>query len=88
MFPEIIDVKKRIREVVKTLMDEILRAERKEKLKKCLAQVIDEDILTNRDAWKIIEIMKQACEARKAELYENLVIDMIEEGDHDTENPS
>ncbi len=71
-----------------TVMDEMLRGERKEKLKKCLAQVIDEDILTNRDVCKIIEIMKQACEDRKAELYEDLVIDMIGEGDRDAENPS
>ncbi len=65
---------------------DIISEERKEKLKKFLVQMIDGDILTNRDAWKIIEIMKQACEDRKAELYESLVIDMIEDGVNNTDS--
>ena len=65
-------------------MDEIISGERKEKLKAFFVDVIDADVLTNGDALKIIEKKQKACENRKAVLYEDLVVDLIEGGD-DTE---
>lgn len=62
-------------------MDEIITEERREKLKKHFAEVADKDILTNEDALMIIEILHQACARKKAEIYEDMISGMLEDGE-------
>jgi len=62
-------------------MDEIITEERREKLKKYFAEVADKDILTNEDALMIIEILHQACARKKAEIYEDMISGMLEDGE-------
>lgn len=62
-------------------MDEIITEERREKLKKYFAEVADKDILTNDDALMIIEILHQACARKKAEIYEDMISGMLEDGE-------
>lgn len=59
-------------------MDEIITAERREKLKKDFLDVANQDILTNQDALMIIEILHGACMRKKAELYEDYISGRIE----------
>lgn len=62
-------------------MDEIITEERREKLKRYFAEVADKDILTNEDALMIIEILHQACTRKKAEIYEDMISGMLEDGE-------
>lgn len=61
-------------------MDEIIDEERRERLKEHFARIADEDVLTNGDALMIIEILRKACERKKAEVYEDIVSNRIERG--------
>ena len=62
-------------------MDEIITEERREALKKHFTEIADRDLLTNEDALMIIEILHQACERKKAEISEEIMISMIEGDD-------
>ena len=62
-------------------MDEILNAERRDSLIEKFTWVAKEDVLTNGDAMKIIDILRRACERKRAELYEDLVIGRLEGDD-------
>lgn len=61
-------------------MDEIIDEERKERLKEHFARIADKDVLTNGDALMIIEILRNACERKQAEVYEDIVSNRIERG--------
>lgn len=62
-------------------MDEILEEERREALNKHFAEIADKDLLTNQDALMIIEILHQACARKKAEIYEDMISGMLENGE-------
>ena len=62
-------------------MDEIITAERREQLKKHFCEVADKDLLTNEDALMIVEILHQACARKKAEIYEDMMNVMLEDGE-------
>lgn len=61
-------------------MDEIITEERRENLKKLFITTADSDALTNEDALKIIDILQNALERQKNDMYEKLIIEMISEG--------
>jgi len=62
-------------------MDEILNEERRELLIAKFTEVAKDDVLTNGDALKIIDILRDACERKKAEIYEDMVIESMEGGE-------
>ena len=57
-----------------------LPEERRERLKVLVAKVVDEDILNEYDALKIIDICLDACKREQAEAYEEMLKNMIEDG--------
>ena len=57
-----------------------LPEERKERLKQLIMKIIDEDVLNEFDALKIVDICIDACEREKAEAYEDLLKNMIGNG--------
>lgn len=61
-------------------MDEIITEERRENLKKLFITTADADALTNEDALKIIDILQNALERQKNDMYEKLIIEMIKDG--------
>lgn len=64
-------------------MDEKLKKERCDTLKKFCNDIIDQGVLTNGDALMIIEILREACKREKAVLYEDALASIIEGGEED-----
>lgn len=62
-------------------MDEIITEERREALKQHFTEIADRDLLTNEDALMIIEILHQACARKKAEIYEDMMNELIDGGE-------
>lgn len=61
-------------------MEEIMKAEIRDKLIKRFRKVAKADILTNKDGLAITEILERACDRASADLREKMLLDSIESG--------